>query len=246
MINKGDREFAGLYNSVLKADMKRDPHIGAARLNTELNTQLDTFNLCGTKTSGSTSGNAATGPLQGIVAQYLKHPYPVQFLLIVSPMVAWLWAGALIIVLGGLTSLIPASLFRAAPQHLARARSRRGARARLATPARSHDHGLRDPPAVADRCRLARERARCAARPRRRPTIADWEPTQRLDLEAARDAKYREIRDAELDHQTGKLSEADYEAIDSTLRAEAIELLHRLDAIDEEQEPGEDEVRGSG
>jgi hypothetical protein len=33
-----------------------------------------------------------------------------------------------------------------------------------------------------------------------------WEPTQRLDLEAARDAKYREIRDAELDHQTGKLS----------------------------------------
>ncbi len=35
----------------------------------------------------------------------------MQFLLIVSPMVAWLWAGALIIVIGGLTSLIPASLF---------------------------------------------------------------------------------------------------------------------------------------
>ena len=34
------------------------------------------------------------------------------------------------------------------------------------------------------------------------------------ELEAAREAKYREIRDAELDHQTGKLSDADFEAID--------------------------------
>jgi hypothetical protein len=73
-----------------------------------------------------------------------------------------------------------------------------------------------------------------------------WEPMQRLDLEAARDAKYREIRDVELDHQTGKLSEADYEAIDSTLRAEAIELLHQLDAIAEEREPGEDEAGDAG
>jgi hypothetical protein len=55
---------------------------------------------------------------------------------------------------------------------------------------------------------------------------------QRIDLEAARDAKYREIRDAELDHQTRKLSDADYEAIDSTLRAEAVSLLHELDALD--------------
>jgi hypothetical protein len=50
-----------------------------------------------------------------------------------------------------------------------------------------------------------------------------------LELEAARDAKYREIRDAELDHQTGKLSDADWDAIDSTLRAEAIEILRALD-----------------
>jgi hypothetical protein len=49
------------------------------------------------------------------------------------------------------------------------------------------------------------------------------------ELEAARDAKYREIRDAELDMQTGKLSDADYEAIDGSLRAEAVEILHRLD-----------------
>lgn len=56
---------------------------------------------------------------------------------------------------------------------------------------------------------------------------------QRIDLEAARESKYREIRDAELDHQTGKLSDADYEAVDSTLRAEAIAVLHDLDALDE-------------
>jgi hypothetical protein len=48
------------------------------------------------------------------------------------------------------------------------------------------------------------------------------------DLQAAREAKYREIRDAELDHRTGKLSDADYEAIDRALRAEAIEILRAL------------------
>jgi hypothetical protein len=55
---------------------------------------------------------------------------------------------------------------------------------------------------------------------------------RRIDLEAARDAKYREIRDAELDHQTGKLSDEDFSAIDGNLRAEAMELLHELDAVD--------------
>jgi hypothetical protein len=49
------------------------------------------------------------------------------------------------------------------------------------------------------------------------------------ELEAARDAKYREIRDAELDLHTGKLSDDDYRAIDGTLRSEAVEILNRLD-----------------
>ena len=48
-------------------------------------------------------------------------------------------------------------------------------------------------------------------------------------LRAAREAKYREIRDAELDYRTGKLSREDYEAIDGDLRAEAIEILNRLE-----------------
>jgi hypothetical protein len=49
------------------------------------------------------------------------------------------------------------------------------------------------------------------------------------ELEAARDAKYREIRDAELDVRTGKLSDNDYAALDGSLRAEAVEILHQLD-----------------
>jgi hypothetical protein len=45
---------------------------------------------------------------------------------------------------------------------------------------------------------------------------------------AAREAKYQEIRDAELDYRTGKLSREDFEAVDATLRAEAIEILNRI------------------
>ena len=55
-------------------------------------------------------------------------------------------------------------------------------------------------------------------------------PARRSDLEAAREAKYREIRDAELDYRTGKLSREDYEAIDGELRAEALEILDRLES----------------
>ena len=54
---------------------------------------------------------------------------------------------------------------------------------------------------------------------------------ERADLEAARDAKYAEIRDAEMDYRTGKLSEADWRALDRQLRHEAVELLHRLDEV---------------
>ncbi|MGH2918665.1 MAG: hypothetical protein ACRDLS_08730 [Solirubrobacteraceae bacterium] len=49
------------------------------------------------------------------------------------------------------------------------------------------------------------------------------------ELRARRDAKYREIRDAQLDLQTGKLSEEDHRALDRQLRAEATEILRELD-----------------
>ena len=54
---------------------------------------------------------------------------------------------------------------------------------------------------------------------------------ERAELEAAKEAKYREIRDAELDHRTGKLSDGDWRSMDRALRAEAVELLRRLDRL---------------
>src|SRR5215210_1763021 len=61
--------------------------------------------------------------------------------------------------------------------------------------------------------------------------IEERDEVRRADLEAAREAKYREIRDTEMDYRTGKLSEADWRRQDRELRAEAIEILRRLDAL---------------
>ena len=52
---------------------------------------------------------------------------------------------------------------------------------------------------------------------------------RREELEAAKEAKYREIRDAELDFRMGKLSEAEWRETDGELRAQAIEILRKLD-----------------
>ncbi len=56
--------------------------------------------------------------------------------------------------------------------------------------------------------------------------------SERDELEALKEAKYREIRDAELDYRTGKLSEGDWRELDRGLRAEAVAILHRLDDLD--------------
>jgi hypothetical protein len=70
--------------------------------------------------------------------------------------------------------------------------------------------------------------------PLRRPPVEEdeRERAELADLEAAREAKYREIRDAELDYRTGKLSDADFRALDRTLRGEAIDILRRLDEVE--------------
>jgi hypothetical protein len=54
---------------------------------------------------------------------------------------------------------------------------------------------------------------------------------RRADLEAAREAKYHEIRDAELDYRTGKMSQSDWRRLDRELRAEAIDILKLLDEL---------------
>jgi len=48
-------------------------------------------------------------------------------------------------------------------------------------------------------------------------------------LEAAREAKYREIRDAEVDLATGKLSQEDYDRVNAELRSDAVAILRELD-----------------
>ena len=69
-------------------------------------------------------------------------------------------------------------------------------------------------------------------RPLRRAERPELDPAgHRAGLEAAKDAKYREIRDAELDWRTGKLSDDDYHAQDRRLRAEAVEILRELDEL---------------
>lgn len=65
-------------------------------------------------------------------------------------------------------------------------------------------------------------------RPGRTPD--SWEDPVRAELEARKEAKYREIRDAELDREQGKLTQADWARIDAELRREAIEILRQIDA----------------
>jgi hypothetical protein len=55
------------------------------------------------------------------------------------------------------------------------------------------------------------------------------EDPQVAALEAARDHKFREIRDAETDLATGKLTTEDFDRISAELRGEANELLKQLD-----------------
>ena len=72
-----------------------------------------------------------------------------------------------------------------------------------------------------------------------RPAGDEREPSpERAELDAAREAKYREIRDAELDFRTGKLSREDYDAIDAALRGEALAILDRIEALDGKSKPG--------
>jgi hypothetical protein len=51
------------------------------------------------------------------------------------------------------------------------------------------------------------------------------------ELEARKEAKYREIKDAEADRAAGKLSEEDFQRLDRELRGEAIAILKRIDRL---------------
>jgi hypothetical protein len=69
--------------------------------------------------------------------------------------------------------------------------------------------------------RRSRGEAEAASVPSENPEVAA--------LEARKEAKYREIRDAELDREQGKLSRDDWRRQDAELRREAIAILKELD-----------------
>ena len=50
-------------------------------------------------------------------------------------------------------------------------------------------------------------------------------------LEAAKEAKYHEIRELEMDHRTGKVDAADFREQDRRLRAEAVVILREIDEL---------------
>jgi hypothetical protein len=57
------------------------------------------------------------------------------------------------------------------------------------------------------------------------------------DLEARKEAKYRQIRDAEVDHASGKISDEDFRRLDRELRGEAVAILKRIDRLRPPQQP---------
>ncbi len=125
--------------------------------------------------------------------EYLQHPPPAQFRLLVSPLIMWIWIGGLIVFGGGVLALSPS------------------------------------PEAMRRRIVVGRGAARVSGTP---------------SLELAREVKYRELRDLELDFGTGKLSREDYETTNATLRAEALEILDRLEPTGDDgaRLPGEEDA----
>jgi hypothetical protein len=68
---------------------------------------------------------------------------------------------------------------------------------------------------------------------RERPAARPEDPAEAelADLEARKQAKYRQIRDAESDHASGKLTDEDFRRLDAELRAEAIAILKGIDRL---------------
>jgi cytochrome c-type biogenesis protein CcmF len=86
-INRGNAVFAAALPKV----MKQMPTLTPARQQAALN-QLWTLR---------------DQAITGITARYVSHPWPINFLFIVDPLVSWIWIGALIVALGGLIALWP-------------------------------------------------------------------------------------------------------------------------------------------
>jgi cytochrome c-type biogenesis protein CcmF len=62
--------------------------------------------------------------IAGLTARFVSRPWPVNFLLIVSPLVTWIWLGAIIIAGGGLIALWPVPALARRPATATRAARR--------------------------------------------------------------------------------------------------------------------------
>ena len=77
--------------------------------------------------------------------------------------------------------------------------------------------------------------------PLRRPSNLGEIEAQRAEASVAevqlrKEAKYREIRDAQLDHAAGKLSDDDFAELDAELRRDAVTILAELDRAEAERQ----------
>ena len=54
---------------------------------------------------------------------------------------------------------------------------------------------------------------------------------ERQELEAEKARLLQEIHELELDHQTGKLSDEDHQAIEARLKGKAVDAMQRIDAL---------------
>jgi cytochrome c-type biogenesis protein CcmF len=99
VINKGNNVFGAAFSQAMA-------NVAARRIS-RAQAQRDIQPLLAAR-------NAA---IAEIAARYVSHPWRVDFLLIVSPLVMWIWLGALIIAIGGLIALwpVPALARRRAP-----------------------------------------------------------------------------------------------------------------------------------
>ena len=74
--------------------------------------------------------------------------------------------------------------------------------------------------------------------PLRRERSEGGEDPRIAELESRKEAKYREIRDTELDHAAGKLDDEDFRRQEAELRSEAVEILNQLQEVKGEQVAG--------
>jgi cytochrome c-type biogenesis protein CcmF len=91
LINKGNSVFAAYAPQVMTKAAKLPP----AQAQATMNTLWSERDLAVTE----------------IARRFITHPWPTEFLLIVAPLVIWIWLGALIMGIGGLIALWPVPSF---------------------------------------------------------------------------------------------------------------------------------------